>query len=72
MAEKFASKANDDIATMLADKDSISTKKSIKHAIKVLREYFQAIKTTADNCWYCNAFSFPAMLYFSVLWTLDR
>ena len=27
MAEKFASKADDDIATMLADKDSISTKK---------------------------------------------
>ena len=37
--ERFASSTDHDIATMLEDKDSSSTKKATKQAIKVLREY---------------------------------
>ena len=38
-SERFASNTDHDIATMLEDKDSSSTKKATKQAIKVLREY---------------------------------
>ena len=38
-SERFASNADHDIATMLEDRDSSSTKEATKQAIKVLREY---------------------------------
>ncbi|CAB4003505.1 Hypothetical predicted protein, partial [Paramuricea clavata] len=37
--ERFASKNDVDIESMLADKDSKSTKKATKQAVKILREY---------------------------------
>jgi hypothetical protein len=37
--ERFASKTDVDIESMLADKDSKSTKKATKQAVRILREY---------------------------------